>query len=191
MEYSRQECWSGMIFPSPGNLPDPGMEPRSPASQADSLLLSYQERPLPKIWNTSLVCGSSLCRATILQWQWLSLSNLKTFPSFQRETLFSSVVSARFPSPVTWQPLIYSFSVALPLLGVSHEWSHTTCGLLAPPSFTPCKFQSSSVLSHVTSLHFVFPVYLLRARLALCGPQKSWHVLSGLSSPLSLHPRNL
>ena len=38
MEFSRQEYWSGLPFPSPGALPDPGMEPRSPALQADSLL---------------------------------------------------------------------------------------------------------------------------------------------------------
>ena len=37
MEFSRQECWSGLPFPSPGDLPDPGIEPGSPALQADSL----------------------------------------------------------------------------------------------------------------------------------------------------------
>ena len=31
MGFSKQEYWSGLPFPSPGNLPDPGMEPRSPA----------------------------------------------------------------------------------------------------------------------------------------------------------------
>ena len=36
MEFSRQEYWSGLPFPSPGDLPDPGIEPRSPALQADS-----------------------------------------------------------------------------------------------------------------------------------------------------------
>ena len=37
MEFSRQEYWSGLPFPSPGNLPDPEIEPGSPALQADSL----------------------------------------------------------------------------------------------------------------------------------------------------------
>ena len=37
MEFSRQEYWSGLPFPSPGDLPDPGIEPSSPASQADAL----------------------------------------------------------------------------------------------------------------------------------------------------------
>ena len=35
--FPRQEYWSGLVFPSPGDLPNPGIEPRSPALQADSL----------------------------------------------------------------------------------------------------------------------------------------------------------
>jgi len=35
MAFSRPEHWSGEPFPSPGDLPNPGMEPRSPALQAD------------------------------------------------------------------------------------------------------------------------------------------------------------
>ena len=35
--FSRQEYWSGVPFPSPGDLPNPGIEPRSPALQADAL----------------------------------------------------------------------------------------------------------------------------------------------------------
>ena len=35
MGFSRQEDWSGLPFPSPGNLPDPGIEPGYPALQAD------------------------------------------------------------------------------------------------------------------------------------------------------------
>ena len=37
MGFSRQEYWSGLPFPSPGNLPDRGIEHRSPALQADAL----------------------------------------------------------------------------------------------------------------------------------------------------------
>ena len=37
MEFSRQEYWSGSSFPSPEDLPDPGIEPGSPALQVDSL----------------------------------------------------------------------------------------------------------------------------------------------------------
>ena len=37
MEFSRQEYWSGLPFPSPEDLPDPRIEPGSPALQADAL----------------------------------------------------------------------------------------------------------------------------------------------------------
>ena len=37
MGFSMQECWSGLPFPSPGDLPDPEIEPWSPALQADAL----------------------------------------------------------------------------------------------------------------------------------------------------------
>ena len=37
MGFSRQECWSGLPFPSPGDLTDPGIKPGSPALQADTL----------------------------------------------------------------------------------------------------------------------------------------------------------
>ena len=37
MGFSWQEYWSGLPFPSPGDLPDPGIEPGSPALQADAL----------------------------------------------------------------------------------------------------------------------------------------------------------
>ena len=37
MGFSRQEYWSGLPFPSPGDLPNPGIEPGSPALQADAL----------------------------------------------------------------------------------------------------------------------------------------------------------
>ena len=38
MGFPRQEYWNGLPFPSPGDLPNPGIKPRPPALQADSLL---------------------------------------------------------------------------------------------------------------------------------------------------------
>ena len=46
MGFSRQEYWSGWPFPSPGNLPYPGIKPRSPVLQADSLLTELQGKTL-------------------------------------------------------------------------------------------------------------------------------------------------
>jgi len=37
MGFSREEYWSGLSFPSPGDLPDPWIEPESPALEADAL----------------------------------------------------------------------------------------------------------------------------------------------------------
>ena len=45
MEFSRPEYWSGQPFPSPEDLPNPGIEPRSPALQADSLPAEPQRKP--------------------------------------------------------------------------------------------------------------------------------------------------
>ena len=46
MGFSRQEYWSGLPCPSPGYLPDPGIEPRSPALQADSLPTEPPGKPM-------------------------------------------------------------------------------------------------------------------------------------------------
>ena len=50
MGFSRQEYWSGLPFPSPGDLPDPGIKPRSPALQADALTSEPPEKPT---WTTA------------------------------------------------------------------------------------------------------------------------------------------
>ena len=46
MAFSRQEYWSGLPFPSPGDLPDPGIEPRSPTLQPDTLTSVPPGKPL-------------------------------------------------------------------------------------------------------------------------------------------------
>ena len=51
MGFSRQECWSGLPFPSPGDLPNPGIEPRSPALQADALPSEPPEKPIYKVFH--------------------------------------------------------------------------------------------------------------------------------------------
>ena len=46
MEFSRPEYWIRQPFPSPGDLPNPGIEPRSPELQADSLPAEPQGKPM-------------------------------------------------------------------------------------------------------------------------------------------------
>jgi len=49
MGFSRQKYWSGLPFPSPGNLSDPGIKPGSPALKADSLPSEPHGLPYPPI----------------------------------------------------------------------------------------------------------------------------------------------
>ena len=58
MEFSRQGYWSGLPFPSPGDLPNPGIEPGSPSLQADAL----PSEPPGKLknWNLSPIAKSNL-----------------------------------------------------------------------------------------------------------------------------------
>ena len=76
MQFSRQEYWSGLPFPSQGEHPDPGIECRSPVLQADSLSLSHQE----SLFNHYFHCNCPMSRAiqtvkTILK-EWRNRFNL-------------------------------------------------------------------------------------------------------------------
>ena len=69
MEFSRQEYWSGLPFPSPGDLPDPGIKPGSPALQAGSLL-SEPPGKLPEChWEEVQLVSRSLD----MTWHWSPL----------------------------------------------------------------------------------------------------------------------
>ena len=54
MGFSKQEYWSGLPCPAPGDLPNPGIEPGFPALQADSLSLSHQGSPSRQSINLAL-----------------------------------------------------------------------------------------------------------------------------------------
>ena len=59
--FSRQEYWSGLPFPSLGDLPHPGIEPRSPALQADALT---SEPPGKPIWYITLFYKTNIYKQT-------------------------------------------------------------------------------------------------------------------------------
>ena len=60
MEFPRQEYWSGLPFPSPGDLPNPGIKPRSPALQAEALTSEQPGKPI--LWHAkSLQLCPTLC----------------------------------------------------------------------------------------------------------------------------------
>ena len=77
--FSRQEYWSGLPFHSPGELPDPGIEPRSPTLQADALT----SEPPGTVFN---VLGLSFSIFNTLWYSHEQLSNLTVLaPSFPRK----------------------------------------------------------------------------------------------------------
>ena len=67
MGFSRQEYWSGLPFPPPGDLPDPRIKPRSPALQANSLLSEPPGKPPKK--SVGDLCGGSVVKTLSFQWR--------------------------------------------------------------------------------------------------------------------------
>ena len=69
IEFSRQEYWSGLSFPSPGDLPNPGIKPRPPALQEDSLPSESPGETLPEIksqlWTAGCITFSNLLYLSI------------------------------------------------------------------------------------------------------------------------------
>ena len=72
MGFPRQEYWSRLPFPSPGDIPDPGIEPVSPALQADSLPLSHLGSP--KVCEVRLKIGQLKTQCL-----WMFLSGMVGF----------------------------------------------------------------------------------------------------------------
>ena len=74
MEFSRQEYWSGLPFPSPGDLPNPGIESQSPSLQADSTLFepsgkhkhhSFYLSPMYRVYHWTLLIHDQKIKALI------------------------------------------------------------------------------------------------------------------------------
>ena len=70
MGFSRQEYWSGLPCPSPGDLPNPGIKPGSPALQADSLPSELPGKPLIAALHIGSSVGLSRFHIYVLRW-WL------------------------------------------------------------------------------------------------------------------------
>ena len=77
MEFSRQEYWSGLPFPSPGDLPNPGIEPGSPTMEADALtsepagkpysFYTTSSKPQTQKKHNTLFMSSHLCDRELIQ----------------------------------------------------------------------------------------------------------------------------
>ena len=91
MGFFRQECWSGLPFPPPGDLPDPGIQPQgstSPAWQADSLPLSHLVSPMTWLYLNYIFQRAS--RASILLYTLLYLKWITN-----KDAVHSTVTSAQ------------------------------------------------------------------------------------------------
>ena len=68
MGFSRQEYWSGLPIPSPGNLPNPGLEPSSPTLQADTLTSEPSGKPKHLLICVSLIADVSVSKSNDKFW---------------------------------------------------------------------------------------------------------------------------
>ena len=80
MGFSRQESWSGLPFPSPGELPNPGMEPGSPALQADALTSKLPGKPNAKCYVNNCKYNVNTCQHVAFKFYFLELSRTLPHP---------------------------------------------------------------------------------------------------------------
>ena len=92
MGFSRQEYWSELPFPSPGDLPDPGIEPGSPAFQADTL--TYEPPGKPRWVCVCVLIGFSHVQLFMTLWGIVCQAPLSMV--FSRQECWSGLP---FPSP--------------------------------------------------------------------------------------------
>ena len=87
--FSRQEYYSGLLFPSPGDLSDTGIEPRSPALQADSLPTELQGKPCVKY--AAAAAAKSLQSCPTLVTPWTAASQAPLSVGFSRQEYYSGL----------------------------------------------------------------------------------------------------
>ena len=90
MGFSRQEYWSGLLFPSPGDLPEPGIEPWSPTFQADSLLTELWGKPASHVTYPQLHLSSAVSK---MAWA-------KSLPVMGPRYLLKDLGSGKFSSRI-------------------------------------------------------------------------------------------
>ena len=131
MGFSRQEYWSGLPCPSPRDLPDPRIKPRSPALQADSLPSEPTGKPLSKHWKwKSLSCVwlfvhpmdytvHGILQARILEWVAIPFSR-----GFSRSRNWTKVtcVAGRFFTNWNIRETIVIIELLFALIPLYHDW---------------------------------------------------------------------
>ena len=140
--FSRQEYWSGLPCPSPRDLPDPGIKPRSPALRADSLPSEPPEKPkstgvdsLSLLWGIFPTQGSNWgllhCRQILYQLSYQGSPNIAVaYPSYAWCVFVFQLSSQK---SVPWIPMLKSLPLwAIVVAHFSYNWTFYTLLTLLP-----------------------------------------------------------
>ena len=147
MEFSRPEFWSGWPFPPPGDIPNPGIEPRSPSLQADSLPAEPPGKPMLLllllsrfrcVWLCDPMDGSppgspvpGILQARSLEWVVISFSNAWKWKvkvkSLSRVRLYTTPWTAAYQAPPSmgFSRQEYWSGVPLPSPREAHTFSQS------------------------------------------------------------------
>ena len=141
MDFSRPEYWSGQPFPSPGDLPDSGIKPRSPVLQADSLPAEPQGKPTERgeIDNTGvkehLCLSKTLPPLSCCMFTYTTQLHMTLRPPSLRQSLLTVRALPRplelLLPPLTPQPIEeataprYCLCPGGPILPRSHPWGQS------------------------------------------------------------------
>ena len=126
MEFSRQEYWSGLPYPSPGDLPNPGIEPGSPALQADALTSEPPGKP------GYLPCWESISSSGMLEEPWVSLHVSQVCHGY---LLSPPLAHHRYLLPSNWASMLLPLSDPSPHYGQGPLFSFSVCLFVSPPNF--------------------------------------------------------
>ena len=147
MEFSKQEYWSGLPFPSPGDLSDPGIKPRSPALQADALPSEPPGKPnnCPQFSSVQ-----SLSRVRLFATPWIAAHQASLPITISWSSLRLTSIESVMPSshlmlchPFSFCPQSLPASESFPMSQL-FAWGGQSTGVSALTSFLPKKSQDWS-----------------------------------------------
>ena len=171
--FSRQEYWSGFPFPSPGDLPDPGIKPRSPTLQADALTYAAAAKSLqscPILWDP--IDGSppgsplpGILQSRTLEWVAISFSSAWKWKvkvkSLSHVRLFMTPWTAAYQAPPSMGFSRQEYWSGVPLSEIADTFIFildvlsylkipcTDCSYSSHPYFVPFHSQITSSLKEM------------------------------------------
>jgi len=102
MGFSRQEYWNGLPFPSPGDLPNPGIEPKSPTLRADTLTSEPPGKPKIYIYIYIYIALEKTLESS------LDCKEIQPVHSEDQPWDFFGRNDAKAETPVLWPPCVKS-----------------------------------------------------------------------------------